>query len=395
MNKSQVAKEMLWQEQGIGLRDPLGIYGSTAELANWTEKSLRFKTKEKFITILEKLNVTLLVSREYEHLVLGIHAKEGKIKQSFVSLPHPSGIAVSDDEQRVYIASTRNPNFIMEMGIVDQHMDRLEDKKKNLASKVLMPLRTKYFPGAYYFHDLALIDGALYANSVGQNGVVKIDMNNSGIDTLFWQVNPKKSDTKKLNTANYLQLNSIAAGKTFEDSFFSASAAKVGKYRPGDKHFPVDGKGVIFNAESEVVGKGLTRPHSARMHKGEIWVNNSGYGEVGIIKDGKFNCIAKLPGWTRGLCFVGDYAFVGFSVVLKKFEHYAPGIDYDKASCGIAIINTKTGKIEGEIEFPYGNQIFQVESISKEKCEGFQYSGMQTDTQKHISQHYRYIINRK
>jgi uncharacterized protein (TIGR03032 family) len=231
----------------------------------------------------------------------------------------------------------------------------------------------------------------LYANSVGQNGLVKIDMNSSENDKVIWQ--PKNETEYNLNNSNYLQLNSIAAGDSLENSFFSASVEKGGKYRPGDLLFKVDKKGVIFSAKTgEVVARGLTRPHSARIHEEKIWVCNSGYGNVGIIEGGKYKAVFELPGWTRGLHFSGNLMFVGVSHVLERFRMYAPGIKSKTQMSGIFVFDLKTMKQVGKIEFPAGNQIFSIDSISSDICGGFLYTKNLKSTKKEISTNYKYKI---
>ena len=61
----------------------------------------------------------------------------------------------------------------------------------------------------------------------------------------------------------------------------------------------------------------MTRPHSARFWRDRLLVDNSGYGELVSIEGEKPVVIARLPGWTRGLCVVGDIAFVGTSRVIR------------------------------------------------------------------------------
>ena len=104
---------------------------------------------------------------------------------------------------------------------------------------------------------------------------------------------------------NYIQLNSIAAGNNIKESYFSASCDQISNRRPGHKNFPVDKRGVIFSGKTkEVFARGLTRPHSARLYKGDVWVDNSGYGELGYARKWSsssllYACLA----WTRGLVF--------------------------------------------------------------------------------------------
>jgi uncharacterized protein (TIGR03032 family) len=171
---------------------------------------------------------------------------------------------------------------------------------------------------------------------------------------------------------NYLQLNSIAAGNDLESSFFSASADRLSRRRPGHLNFPVDGRGVIFSgATREPIVRGLTRPHSARLLGKNVWVANSGYGELGFGSDGKLQVVTKLPGWTRGLCFCGPIAFVGTSRVIPKFRHYAPGLDVDASVCGIHAVDTRTGKILGSLLWPWGNQIFAIDFLLRKTTGGF------------------------
>jgi uncharacterized protein (TIGR03032 family) len=170
---------------------------------------------------------------------------------------------------------------------------------------------------------------------------------------------------------NYLQLNSIAAGTTLSTSYFSASTDAPSPRRPGHRNFAVDGRGVIFSgATREPVVRGLTRPHSARLHDGRFWVDNSGYGEVGIAEDGRFVAVARLPGWTRGLSFHRHLAFVGTSQVLPRFRHYAPGLDPARCVCGVHVVDTRSGTVLGSLAWRTGNQIFAVEPVPRRFATG-------------------------
>jgi uncharacterized protein (TIGR03032 family) len=140
-------------------------------------------------------------------------------------------------------------------------------------------------------------------------------------------------------------------------------------------NFPVDGRGVIFSgATREPIARGLTRPHSARLHKDKVWVDNSGYGEVGFVQDEELSVVAELPGWTRGLCFHKDIAFVGTSRVIPRFSQYAPGLDVEKSVCGLHAINVKTGEVLGSLIWPFGNQIFAIDWLPATVTRGFPFA---------------------
>ncbi len=162
-------------------------------------------------------------------------------------------------------------------------------------------------------------------------------------------------------TRNYLQLNSIAAGPDLAGSCFSASSTAISARRPGHRNYPVDRRGAIFGGASrEPLATGLTRPHSARFGPdGALWVDDSGYGRVGAIRDGRFQTVAQLPGWTRGLAFCGDVAFVGISRVIPRFAQYAPGLDAARSRCGVVALDARSGRELARIAWPAGNQVLR------------------------------------
>lgn len=115
-----------------------------------------------------------------------------------------------------------------------------------------------------------------------------------------------------------------------------------------------DGGVVIDVTTDEIIASGLSMPHSPRVLDGKLWILNSGTGYLGTIdlEDGAFEPIAFLPGYGRGLTFVGDhYAVVGLS--LPRNSKTFGGLPLEEnlksrnmdARCGLVIINLKSGDI--------------------------------------------------
>ncbi|MGD0088345.1 MAG: DUF4915 domain-containing protein [Planctomycetota bacterium] len=318
---------------------------------------LAHRVQGRFWETLAETGQTLIVTREYEHLVMALCAGGGRPRISYLSLPHPNGLAVDARRQIVHVASTRNPNVIYDFAPCRGLVERDGPRGPAGLENTLLPLRCRYLPGCAYIHDLALIGCRLHANAVAMNAVVELP-GCGGFKAVWWPCCIDGAG-KPLFGRNHLQLNSIAAGKTLRSSFFTASAAQPSARRPGSLDFPVDKRGVVFSGRTrEAVATGLTRPHSARLLGSEVWLDNSGYGEVGRIAGGRFEAVARLPGWTRGLCFGKGVAFVGSSRVIPRFRHYAPGIDCDRSQTGIHALDLKTGRWLGSIVWPLGNQIF-------------------------------------
>ncbi len=351
-------------------RDPAEV------MTNWSGANiidagtLRSTTRGAFWDLLQSLRVTLLVTREYEHLSVALGHVGGRRTISFMPVPHPSGLAVDRARGSVYIASTRNPNQVIRLEPVIGLLKRRDMARVDVDDRPLIPVATRFHPGSSYLHDIAFIGDHLHGNAVASNAIVRLS-SDAPPEPVWW---PRCVETRRgpALDLNYIQLNSIAAGPSLEESFFSASAARIATRRPGHRRFRVDKQGVVFSGKTrEPIVTGLTRPHSARIHDGRVWVDNSGYGEVGFVSGGSFVPAARLPGWTRGLCFVGNVAFVATSRVLPRFARYAPGLSIDTSLCGVHAIDVTSGRVLGSLTWPEGNQVFAVEAVPASLTSGF------------------------
>jgi len=384
MKKRKDRTQDMWNVHGARWRSPSHVVSHWEEAGNAPEQGLlEARARGAWWEILESLQITLLVTREYEHTAVGLSARDGKPRTTYMRMPHPSGIAVNRKTGAVHIACTRNPNQVMEFAPLSNVLDRKDVNTPSPGDRPLMPAGTRFYPGSLYLHDLAVINGELYGNAVAHNCIVKLPAA-GGFERVWW---PRciESDAGPEFRVNYLQLNSIAAGKDIESSFFTASTDKVSSRRPGHRNFPVDGRGVVFSGKTrESAASGLTRPHSARLYRGGLWLDNSGYGELVRVRGGSFEPVVRLPGWTRGLCFCKGYAFVGTSRVIPGFEQYAPGLDPSKSMCAVHAVELKTGKVRGYLEWPIGNQVFSTEWISVLKCTGFPFRAGSKDERKKL-----------
>ena len=351
------ARDAAWARHDAEWRDAAQVASFWEEAEKIDPALLRFRARGDFWGTLDRLEATLLVSREYEHLVVALSVEDGRPLATFFRLPHPSGLVYDRERRVLHLASTRNPNVIFELAPVAGH-------------STLVPVSARFFPGGTYLHDLALIGGVLHANAVGENVVVRVEAT-GGLSKAWW---PRCIDTPKgpLVERNHIQLNSIAAGRSLVESFFTASTDEIGPRKPGHRNFNVDGRGVVFSGRTrEPIARGLTRPHSARLHKGRLWVANSGYGEVGIIEDGRYQAVTRLAGWTRGLAFASGVAFTGTSRVIPRFSQYAPGLDLEKSRCALHAFDIRSGKVLGSLDWPEGNQIFAIDWAPRRAVSGF------------------------
>jgi uncharacterized protein (TIGR03032 family) len=365
--------ESLWARHHAEWRDTAQIASQWEEASGIDSRLLRSRVRGSFWETLDESRATLLVTREYEHLVMGLSVTGGRPRVTFLRIPHPSGLVYDPERKAVHLASTRNPNQIVELRPVTGLESRRDVNVGRVEGRPIVPTLTRFYPGCTYLHDLALVGGRLHANAVGENAVVRVE--EDGRLTRVWWPRCIETRSGPVFDRNHIQLNSIAAGKHLSSSFFTASADEMTSRRPGHRNFPVDGRGVVFSGSTrEPVVRGLTRPHSARLERGRLFVANSGYGEIVVAEGERFETVSRLPGWTRGLDFGGGVAYAGTSRVIPRFSGYAPGLDLEKSECAVHAVDVRSGKRLGSIVWPHGNQIFAVVVAPRDVVSGLPFS---------------------
>jgi len=116
------------------------------------------------------------------------------------------------------------------------------------------------------------------------------------------------------------------------------------------------GGGVLIDVEAnEFVCRGLSMPHSPRWYQDKLWVLESGNGSLATVdpKTGALETVAELPGFTRGLDFIGPYAFVGLSQVRESavFSGISLTERVSERSCGVWVVDIRSGQIVAFLKF--------------------------------------------
>ncbi len=125
---------------------------------------------------------------------------------------------------------------------------------------------------------------------------------------------------------------------------------------------------LIDVGSSEVVLRGLCMPHSPRLHQGQLWLLNSGRGQLNRCDPscGQLDVVARLPGYTRGLDCFGGFAFVGLSRIRETATFGGLPIADNQAElrCGVAIVNLATGQTVASLHLKSGvEEIFDVKVL--------------------------------
>jgi uncharacterized protein (TIGR03032 family) len=139
---------------------------------------------------------------------------------------------------------------------------------------------------------------------------------------------------------------------------------------PGGWRADKKGGGVLLElASGEVITRGLSMPHSPRWRHGRLWVLESGSGGIGWVDPatGKYEALAVLPGFTRGLDFCGPLAFIGLSQVRESAVFSGIAIaerPLAERCCGVWVVNIHTGQTVAYVKFEDAVQeIFAVQVL--------------------------------
>lgn len=130
----------------------------------------------------------------------------------------------------------------------------------------------------------------------------------------------------------------------------------------------ISGGALLDIRQNQTIVRGLCMPHSPRVHRDQLWFLNSGKGDLSLVdvNRGAIEPVAKMPGYTRGLSFYGQYAFVGLSRIRESnvFGGLPIGEHPDQLKCGIGVIDINTGQTVATFQFASGvEEIFAVEVL--------------------------------
>lgn len=147
-------------------------------------------------------------------------------------------------------------------------------------------------------------------------------------------------------------LNGLAMDDATGRPAFASAAAETDTPRGWSERRV--GSGVVIDiASGETVCRGLTMPHSPRLHDGRLYVVNAGTGELGLVDPdaGRFHPLAFLPGFTRGLALLRGHALIGLS--LPRANEVFTGLPLEdrlkaerlQPQCAVVVVELASGRV--------------------------------------------------
>ena len=308
--------------------------------------------------LLWQLGCTLVFSTYQAGKVIFIRATSPEeIEQHFLDFPRPMGLAVSD--QRIAVA-TRDEVVVLTNPSIEESAEFQHGGTESLTGateNTYVPEAT-YFSGEVDTHDLAWGKDGLWAINTLLSSMALVD-DDSGFESR-WRP-PFVSD---IVPEDRCHLNSMAMVDGQPE--YATAFGEVDTFE-GWRETKVSG-GIVMDVPSgEIVLEGLPMPHSPRVYDGKLYLLLSGTGELVCAEPeaGRYEVVAQLPGFVRGMARCGDYLFVGLSKLRKSSSTFAALPISDQAVfSGIVVVSLSEGRIVEHLKYETGcEEIYDVQVL--------------------------------
>ncbi len=300
--------------------------------------------------LLNKLNCSIALSTYQAGKVVLISPNQDN--EQLITLPRsfrkPMGIAVKGDKMAI---------SLKDEVIVFQNSRPLAEhypNKQNTYDSLWVP-RITYYTGLVDMHDVHFGDDGIYAVNTSFSCICKVDGEYNFKP--YWK--PYFIDEVMQGDLCHLNGLVVLNGKPKYVTALGTSTSPQG-WRDN-----IIGGGILMDVDkNEILLNGLSMPHSPKMYNNNLYLLMSASGEFIKVnlETNAYETIKKFDGFCRGLCFHGDFAFIGFSKLRKNSSTFAKLSFSDKANfSGIKIIHMPTQAEVGEIIYETSvDEIYEV-----------------------------------
>lgn len=304
-----------------------------------------------FPPLLRELRASLLVTTFQAGRVILMRPQGEVLNTHFVALPRPMGLAA--DANRIFVGAHRSVHEYRNVPAVAARLD-----PPNVNDAVYL-LRNVHVTGHVDIHEMAFAGSECWYVNTLFSCLCTLDNEHSFVPR--W----RPRFVSGYAPEDRCHLNGLAMGDG-KPRFLTALGES--NEREGWRATKRDGGIVLDVGSGEIVARGLSMPHSPRLHRGRLWVLESGRGALSTVDavSGRVETVAQVPGFTRGLDFVGPFAFIGLSQ-LRASNPFTdiPLTDEnpDRAS-GVWVVNVDTGQTVAFLRFSASvEEIFAVQAL--------------------------------
>lgn len=335
---------------------------SSAESAAAPLPPLRSVHTASFAQILERFGISVLVTTYQAGKLMILRSDGGVVNTHFRNFSKPMGLALAGN--RLAIGTARE---VVEYLNVPEVAPKLEPAAKHDAC--FLP-RFGLATGEVLMHEMAWVrtpPGARLPKETAEVCFVNTRFSClCTLDPMFSFVPRWRPPfVTALSPEDRCHLNGMGVvdGAVRYVSALGETDS-VGGWRENKKN-----GGILMEVPSgRVLARGLSMPHSPRWHRDELWLLESGTGSIGVVDraSGRYESIAEVPGFTRGLDFWGDLAFIGLSQVRESavFSGIPLTERLSERTCGVWVIELTTGRTVAFLKFEDAVQeIFAVQVV--------------------------------
>ncbi len=292
-----------------------------------------------FPELLSKLGCTLMVSTYQAGKLIFVSATND---QQLVQLPRTfkraMGVALKEDKMAVATA-----NEIITF-VNSPQLAATYPSKPQTYDALYVP-RATYYTGHLDMHDLHYGKEALWGVNTSFSCLCQLDTEYSFRP--IW----KPHFITELASEDRCHLNGLAM---HEGEPLYVSALGTGNTHQSWRENITGGGVVLHIPTNEIIAEGLAMPHAPRIYDGKLYVLMSAKEQLVCIdpNTGKYDVVAEVPGFVRGMAKYDDYLFIGTSKLRKKsstFKHLDIAEKADAA--GVTVVQLSTGKVVAQLQW--------------------------------------------
>ena len=311
---------------------------------------LRSVHTNSFPPILQQLGISLVVSTYQAGKLILLRADDNVINTHFCTFPKPMGLAAS--REKIPLGSAHQ---IIEFRTVPAVSERLNPPQQHDAC--FLP-RHLHFTGDIDIHEMAYAGDAqeLWFVNTRFSCLCTLD----GVHSFIPRWRPPFITAYDLT--DRCHLNGLALR---DQQPHYVTALGETDTPAGWRKNKANGGILVDITNNQIFCRGLSMPHSPRWYRQQLWFLESGVGSLAKvdINTGSWETVATVPGFTRGLEFWGDFAFIGLSQVRESavFSGLPLTQSDEPRFCGVWVVNINTGETVAFLRFEEGVQeIFAV-----------------------------------
>lgn len=289
--------------------------------------------------LLAQLNCSLALSTYQAGKVLLVSSNGEGLSQLPRSFDTPMGMVYS--EGQLAIATKHELTMLGN----DTRLGLSYPRKPSHYDAFFVP-RSSHYCGQLNIHDIAFTSsGDLVGVNTLFSCLFRLDKQYSFVPT--WQ----PSFISALAPEDRCHLNGMAM---VDGEAHYVTALGTTDVRGGWRDNKLSGGVLIDIATNEILLSNLAMPHSPRVWDGDLYMLLSSSGELVRVdlESRSYEVVTKVPAFVRGMSRIGDYVFIGCSM-LRKTHTFAdlPLAEDGAVFCGVMVVHLPTGAIVGEIRY--------------------------------------------